>query len=154
MAGVIKAQQERLKRDKLASAISTEAQKAINRVIAALEDQQALLLKSSGKKDGAVQVIQKDFDQRVKKLTQDAEAAGKKLTNLLNFYEEVYGEGQELLILVTELTMNYHAAHFISRFGSESYFKHNKELMFYERQKELILEIEQLNLDGTEIVDS
>lgn len=80
-------------------------------------------------------------------MTKEAERAGKKLSNLFKFSEDVFGEGQELLILVTELTMNYHAARFISRFGSEEYFKHNKELLFYERKKELILELEKLNLD-------
>jgi hypothetical protein len=60
--------------------------------------------------------------------------------------EEVFGEGQEVLILVTELTSNTQTARFISRFGSDAYFRHNKDLLFYERQKELILEIENLNL--------
>ncbi len=52
---------------------------------------------------------------------------------------------QEILILVTELTSNSQSARFISRFGNEAYFRHNKELLFYERQKELILEIETIN---------
>ncbi|HNV69452.1 MAG TPA: tetratricopeptide repeat protein, partial [Candidatus Ozemobacteraceae bacterium] len=59
-----------------------------------------------------------DFSQ----LAREAEKAGKKLTNLFIFVEEVFSEGQEVLILVTELTMNYFAAKFISRFGSKEYF--------------------------------
>lgn len=147
LTSVIEAQRTSLQRDKKASAISAEGQKKINRTIRVLEDQRATLLKSSSRKESAVQVIQTDFDQRVKKLARDAEAAGKKLTNLFKFLEDVYGEGQELLIIVTELTMNAHTARFINRFGSEAYFKHNKELLFYERQTELILEIEQLKLN-------
>ena len=34
----------------------------------------------------------------------------------------------------------------VSHFGSKEYFKHNKELLFYERQKELILEVEKLGI--------
>jgi len=69
------------------------------------------------------------------------------LSHLFQFVEEVVGEGQEVLILVTELTMNYHAARFISHFGCKEYFAHNKELLFYERQKALILEVERLTGD-------
>ena len=54
------------------------------------------------------------------------------------------GEGQELLILVTELTISCYGARFISRYGCKEYFAHNKELLFYERQKEIITELEKL----------
>ena len=47
-----------------------------------------------------------------------------------------------MLILVTELTINPHSARFISRYGCKEYFAHNKELLFYERQKEIIREME------------
>jgi hypothetical protein len=56
-------------------------------------------------------------------------------------------EGQELLILVTELTINEYSARFISRYGCQEYFAHNKELLFYERQKEIIRETEALELN-------
>ena len=59
----------------------------------------------------------------------------KALSNSFKFCEEVLDEGQELLIFVTELTMNPSSAQFISRYGWDEYFKHNKELLFYDRQK-------------------
>ena len=59
----------------------------------------------------------------------------KALSNSFKFCEEVLDEGQELLIFVTELTMNPSSAPFISRYGCDEYFKHNKELLFYDRQK-------------------
>jgi hypothetical protein len=59
----------------------------------------------------------------------------------------VFEEGQEMLILVTELTISYYGARFISRYHCEEYFKHNKELLFYERQKAIIRELEALDLD-------
>lgn len=131
-----------------AGSLSAEAQRSTNRVINALEQQRALLMKSGGPTDGkaAIKLVKEDFDRRVGGLAKEAEKAGAKLGNLFNFAEEVFGEGQEVLILVTELTMNYHAARFISRFGSKEYFKHNKELLFYERQKELTLEVEKVDL--------
>ena len=52
-----------------------------------------------------------------------------------------------MLIFVTELTINPHSARFISRYGCDKYFAHNKELLFYERQKEIIREIEDIDLE-------
>ena len=66
------------------------------------------------------------------------------LSNLFRFCEDVFAEGDEMLILVTELTVSPYSARFISRYGCEEYFAHSKELMFYERQKELLRELEEL----------
>ena len=62
------------------------------------------------------------------------------------FVEEVFEEGQEILIIVTELTINYYSVQFISHYGCKEYFNHNKELLFYERQKEIISELESIDL--------
>ena len=65
---------------------------------------------------------------------------------MFKFCEDVFWDGQEMVILVTELTISYYGAHFISRYGCKEYFDHNKELLFYERQKEIISELESLEL--------
>ena len=62
----------------------------------------------------------------------------KKMHHMFDFVEQVYGEGQEIFILVTELTADYYSAKFISNKGSEDYYKHNKKLMFLDRQKEIL----------------
>ena len=97
--------------------------------------------------NAAFMLVKKDFDSRVKAMKKQAEGAGKKLSNVFLFCEEVFSEGQEMLILVTELTINAHSARFISRYGCKEYFDHNKELLFYERQQEIIREIEDLKLN-------
>ena len=107
------------------------------------------VLKESNPQNGteAFAVIKKEFDNFITILKVDATNAGEKLSNVFKFCEEVFPDGQELLILVTELTISYYGAHFISRYGCNEYFNHNKELLFYERQKELIAEIENLDLE-------
>ena len=92
-------------------------------------------------------ICAKSIEKFTKTMKNDATNAGERLSNVFKFCEEVFSEGQELLILVTELTISYYGAHFISRYGCKEYFNHNKELLFYERQKELIAEIENLDLD-------
>ena len=68
------------------------------------------------------------------------------LENLFVFAEEAFGEGQEMLIIVTELTKGFYSAHYISRHGCGKYYEHNKELLFYERQNVILREIEGLEL--------
>ena len=129
------------------SSLSKDDEYALLGCVAALESQKAMLMAESPA-DGtaAFKLLKGDFDARTAALKKAAEDAGKKLSNVFTFCEEVFADGQEMLILVTELTISYYGAHFISRYGCKEYFDHNKELLFYERQKEIITEIENWDL--------
>ena len=131
-----------------ASSIGREAQAVRESVILILEAQKELLMKerpADGK--GAFALLKKDFDKRAKELKKSAASAQKKLSNLFAFCEEAFtAEGQELLILVTELTISPDCAKFISRYGCQEYFARNKELLFYERQQEIITRMEGMEL--------
>ena len=98
--------------------------------------------------DGAAlyRVLQEAFRKENAELKDLAGETSEELSNLFKFAETAFDEGNELLIIVTELTTNLYSSSFISRYGCEEYFAHNKELMFYERQKELLRDIEELDL--------
>lgn len=140
--------EKKIETGKRASTLSNDEEYACRSAMAALEDMTAAL-KENAPADNteAFKRIKKAFDERTKALKKLADSAGEQLSNAFIFCENVFGEGQELLILVTELTISYYGAHFISRYGCKEYFKHNKELLFYERQKEIISEIENLELE-------
>ena len=89
--------------------------------------------------------IKTSFDQSVERLKQHVASTKDKLHHLFVFVETVFGEGHEMLVLVTELTVNYYGAKFISQFGCDEYFAHNQELKFYGRQQAIIAEMEALN---------
>jgi hypothetical protein len=112
-------------------------------------ESEIVLLKQNNPADNmaAFKLLKADFDSRTGELENLAKNAGEQLSNAFIFCEEVFGEGQELLILVTELTISYYGVHFISRYGCKEYFAHNKELLFYERPKEIIAELENLEPD-------
>lgn len=130
---------------KRASTLSTDDEYACYSTIAVLKDMVSILHKKSPISGiEAFKQLKTEFDKRSKTLKQQADTAGQELSNVFRFCEEVFDEGQELLILVTELTISRYGAHFISRYGCDEYFAHNKELVFYERQKEIIKEIENL----------
>ena len=129
---------------KRASTLSPDRHHVLNRVIAILEEQAGLDFENGTE---AFAIIKADFSARVGALKAQAVAEGKKLSNLFLFTELMFGmdsEGnsREMIILVTELTLNSYSARFISRYGCDEYFAHDDQLMFYDRQKELIDELE------------
>ena len=140
--------EKKIQTGKLSSTLSADTEYAYRSAMAALEEMQAMLMEKAPA-DGteAFKLLKAEFDKRTKALKKQADAAGTQLSNVFIFCEEVFDEGQEMLILVTELTISYYGAHFISRYGCKEYFNHNKELLFYERQKEIIRELENLNLE-------
>lgn len=140
--------EKKIQTGKLASTMSSDAEYACRSAMAMLEDMIAML-KEKVPSDGteAFKLLKAEFDSRTKTLKKQADAAGKQLSNVFIFCEEVFDEGQEMLILVTELTISYYGAHFISRYGCKEYFNHNKELLFYERQKEIIQVLENLDFE-------
>ena len=140
--------QAKIRNGKLASTLSADGEYACHSAIAALENMRRML-KEKQPLDGteAFKLLKAQFDQHTKALKKQAEDAGEKLSHAFLFCEDTFGDGQEMLILVTELTISYYGAHFISRYGCKEYFNHNKELLFYERQKEIIREIERLELE-------
>lgn len=90
------------------------------------------------------------FDRESAALQRDAAGVRRQLDNIFSFCEAVFPEGQELLLLVTELSVDASSARFIGKYGCEAYFRYNRELMFYERNRELNREIAALKLDLTD----
>lgn len=130
-----------------ASSLSEDDMDKINGTIAILEEERELMIKECPSDGvGAFKLLKKDFEKRKKTLGKTVKEAGEKLSCLFQYCEEAFGDGQELLILVTELTLSYYGTHYISRYGCQEYFKHNKELLFYERQKEIIKEVQTISL--------
>ncbi len=149
--GVIKRQIEHCKNEinvgKTAYNLSSDREYALNTAIEALTEQCAVIAEKSPKTaSDAFKMMKADFDKRKKALSKTVSQCGDRLSNVFKFCEEAFGEGQEILILVTELTVSAYTAHFISRYGCKEYFEHNKEMMFFERQKNILREIEELDL--------
>ena len=83
------------------------------------------------------------FREAVKKRKTAIETASAQLEHAFHFLEDVFGEGQELVIFVTDLTMNPHASAFIRANGCELYHHYNRLLLLDGRQQQLLREIAQ-----------
>lgn len=91
-------------------------------------------------------IIRDKFRTIVKAHAAQVGRTQEKLTGLFRFAESCWGDGREMLMIVTELTADASSAAFINRYGCEEYFRHNKELLFSERQIEIDRKIDQLEL--------
>ena len=131
---------------KKAASLSAADQRVQRLLIGAMQEESALLTGMTDAK-AAFTAVKKDFDARVAALKKVAEDTGKQLTNMYEFSELVFGEGQELLIITTELTAGKDTASFISKFGCKEYFRHNKDLLLYERQGEIQQALKDLKLN-------
>ena len=131
--------EKKLQTGKLSSTLSADAEYACRSAMAVLNNMAPILAeKVPATGEDAFKLLKVEFDKHTKALKNQAEDAGRQLSNVFLFCEEAFGDGQEMLILVTELTISYYGSRFISRYGCKEYFNHNKELLFYERQKEII----------------
>ena len=144
----IKKVEEKIEKGKISAAYSDEQILIFRHAIAKLDDiRSALTSQAPEDSKKFFEIIKSEFEKITKELKKKAAQIGKNLSNAFGFCEEIFKDGQEILIFVTELTINYYSASFISRYGCKEYFKHNKELLFYERQKDIIRNIELLDLD-------
>ena len=146
LLGEIKRLREQRVSGRRSNSLSADEQTVLNHVVVALEETRQRLEVEGG---DAFALLKADFDKRTAQLKTDAAEVGRKLENAFDFCENAFGEGHELLIFVTELTANTDSARFIGRYGSEGYYRHNKELLFYERQKEILKDIDALASDLT-----
>ena len=92
----------------------------------------------------------KDFDElrgRFAAQTDERQSlldeAGSMLEYAFDFLEAAFGQGQELVLFVTELSAGYYSLWYIRENGCDRYYKYNKGLLFSERQQEISGRIEE-----------
>lgn len=106
------------------------------------------MLRTADKADAkeAFLLLEGLFQEEVAAYRQRTQNVQKKLHFLFQFVEDTFGSGNEMLLLMTECTVQEDCAKFISLYGSEDYRRHNEELMLTERGDELLTKIEALEL--------
>ena len=88
--------------------------------------------------------IQNDFKKRVQNHENQVQNASQQLKNAFNFIRKAWNDGQEMVLFVTEMTMNRFSRDFIAQWGSDDYYKYNKSLLVYDQEKALQKEIDEL----------
>ena len=88
--------------------------------------------------DAAFEEALSGFENQRKILEESEDMASEQLENVFTFIEETLGAGQEMVVFVTELTMNSEIAMFLSDNPSEKYLKYNSELLVGTKKEEIM----------------
>lgn len=82
------------------------------------------------------------FDTQCEARINIIKKASSALENAFTFMEEAFGEGQEMVVFITELTMDPDTSQFITENGCERYFKYNKTLLVGNRRAAILKELD------------
>ncbi len=129
-----------------AGTLSDEDRHRHRAVIKFLETAERKLRLEKLEGEAAFALLKADFDARVVGMKAENSRIQTRLHNLFAFSEVAFMDGNEVLVLVTELTVNAYSARFIGLYGSADYQRHNEDLMLHERQDDIMKEIEALEL--------
>ena len=100
-----------------------------------------LLAEGIGEMEEAMCCIRELFQQEKEEIRKLAEETDEKMENAFAFLENSVGSGQEIVMLATEITAGADTSWFVEQFGSEAYFRHNKELLFDDTRRKIVEKI-------------
>lgn len=145
LSELIAQKKEIYKKGTVAGTLSKTNRDRLSDLISLLEEC-ASLVKCCASSADMRNTLKAKYSGEVDKLKGQVQKASIELANCFQFCDDVFGDGQEMLVLVTELTLNSYSATYISHYGCDEYYKHNKNLQFYERQKEINKLLDDVNL--------
>lgn len=85
--------------------------------------------------------VRSKFDQLRGERTSYIEECSSSLTHAFTFMEDAFGEGQEMVVFVTDLTMDPDISRFITENGCPPYFRYSKSLLIGSRRAEILSEL-------------
>lgn len=105
-------------------------------------------LQRSDTEDGAVlfTLAKELFGEDRERLQEVYDVAAAHLEHILDFLEGVFGEGQELVIFITELNGNYYSVRFLKQYDCERYYQYNEKLLFGEQRRSILKRMDDLSL--------
>lgn len=144
IATQVQARQKLLENMRSAGTLSGEDRRKNRAIIHFLEAREKELRLSPG--ENPLAILKSAFDGEVAAMKEENARIQTRLHNVFAFSEVAFMDGNEMLVLVTELTVNVYSARFISMYGSPDYARHNEDLMLHEREDDIMQEIDRLEL--------
>lgn len=144
IATQVQARQKLLENMRSAGTLSGEDRRKNRAIIQFLEAREKELRLSPG--ENPLAILKSAFDGEVAAMKEENARIQTRLHNVFAFSEVAFMDGNEMLVLVTELTVNVYSARFISMYGSPDYARHNEDLMLHEREDDIMQEIDRLEL--------
>ena len=147
LSQITEVRRKKMENLQMANSLSEADRRRHLRVLRFLEEcQKGLYTADAVNAEEAFGVIREKYDGDVANMKQETTKTKAELEALFAFAEAAFAEGNEMLILVTELTVHNASAQFIATFGSEAYNRHNKDLMLGERSNDIKAQIASLGI--------
>jgi len=145
LAAIYEARREALVKLENSGAISSKERKHNKEVIKILSECDRLVNAYTG--DSLAEMfalIQKIYNERLSKYKASTDNVKNIIHNAFVFVENAFDEGNEMLILMTELTVTKECVQFITQYGSEDYNRHNEDMMLSNKSDDILKEIEEI----------
>lgn len=131
----IRDERKRLSGWREARILSSEEEGLHLSYIRALEDFSRTLKEEGG--GAAFSSLKAKFQKMEEERQEKIDEVGKMLSNALHFLGETFGEGQEMILFLTELVKSRYALLFLSDIGNDTYNQYNQYLLLKDKQKSL-----------------
>ena len=131
----IRNERERLSGWREARILSSEEEGLHLSYIRGLENFSRTLKEEGGV--AAFSFLKAKFQKMEEERQEKIDEAGKMLSNALRFLGETFGEGQEMILFLTELVKSRYALLFLSDIGNDTYNQYNQYLLLKDKQKSL-----------------
>ncbi len=130
-----------------ANSLSMADKRKHKKIMAFLSEMKSELNNSNSQnKDEMFEIIKQEFDKRVSSMKSDVAKTDEHMHNMFEFVNMAFKDGNEMLILLTELTSGAYSSRYISIFGSEDYQKYSESLMLGERKHKIMEDINGISL--------
>lgn len=138
----LRKQEEQYQQEKMAGLLNTD-EKKIQQIVLERLMYYAQRINEERFVDGtfAFAALKEWFQESVEKRQRVLEQAAQELKRAFRFLEQNFGESQEMVIFVTELTAHYYSVWFLSNCPSEEYNYYSKHLLLSQEKKEIQREI-------------
>ena len=131
----IRDERKRLSGWREARILSSEEEGLHLSYIRALENFSRTLKEEGG--GAAFSFLKAKFQKMEEERQEKIDEVGKMLRNALRFLGETFGEGQEMILFLTELVKSRYALLFLSDIGNDTYNQYNQYLLLKDKQKSL-----------------
>jgi len=128
-----------------AHSLNREESDRMLRTVSCLYDMSDLIAEAHDYK-ASYEVIREAYGKLAAAHNEKAEHTRSRMDNMFRFAEKCWGEDKEMLMAAAELTSDPDSVSFISTYGCDEYFRHNKGLLLDERDIEIRKQIEELGL--------
>jgi hypothetical protein len=109
-----------------------------------MEMEKLLAVNGSGDARKDFSLLKRAFDEAESRRKEEIADADRHLTNSFRFLSATFGEGQEIVLFLSELTAGYYSLKFVNECGNEAYYRYNRLLLLKDRREALQQEALQL----------